>query len=562
MDFLLVSSRLNGQVLRYDGITGEFVDVLVTAGSGGLEDPLGITLGPDRDLYVSSGILNDSVLRYDTQTGAFIDTFAVGPILDNPSSVVFGPDDNLYAISEGTNSVLRYESTGLLVEETEFVAPGSGGLNNPFDLTFGPDGDLYVSSSGTSQVLRYDGETGEFLGVFASGGGLQFPTGITFGPNGNLYVSSLFTDQVLRYNGFTGNFIGEFIDPGSDALDGPFDLVFGEDNNLYVTSGGTNEVLRYNGITGNLIDVFASGEELDGPIALVFAEAMAAPSDIDEVIIQPANDRIEVLVGNPVVFDVNYSTNPESLASTGLGLRMHWDSSQISLIAEGLTNTLTEGEQPTGTPQPDTQNLDGDPNTDFYIVKAWADAGGNWPQEEPGASERLFTANLITRNTLTETSINFTSSSIVDGVDFVASSVTLLESQTDANLDIDGNGSVNALTDGMLVLRYLLGFRGDTLTGTAVGRVAERSTSAEITNYLDPQRNAMLDVDADGIADALTDGILILRYMFGLRGEPLIEGAVGANATRVNAVEIESFLDSFDLSATPFAQSFGAEQVF
>lgn len=559
MDFLLVSSRLNGQVLRYDGTTGEFVDVLVAAGSGGLEAPLGITLGPNGDLYVSSSFLSDSVLRYDTQTGAFIDTFASGPVLDNPGSLIFGPDGNLYTISEGTNSVLRYESTGLLVEETEFVAPGSGGLNNPSDIAFGPDGNLYVSSSNTNQVLRYDGETGEFINVFAQGGGLQFPTGITFGPNGNLYVSSLFTDQVLRYNG-SGSFIGEFLDPGSEALDGPFDLVFGEDNSLYVTSGGTNEILRYNGVTGNLIDVFASGNELDGPISLVFAEAMAAPSDIDEVIIQPAFDRIEVLVGNPVVFDVNYATNPASIPSTGLGLRMHWDSSQISLIE--LTNTLGEGEQPTGTAQPDTQNWDGDPNTDFYIVKAWGDPEGNWPQEEPQASETLFTANFITRRNLTETSINFTSSSIVDGVDFVASSVTLLQSETDANLDIDGNGIVNALTDGMLVLRYLLDFRGDSLTGTAVGAGATRSTSAEITNYLDPQRNAMLDVDADGIADALTDGILILRYMFGLRGEPLIEGALGGEATRLNAVEIESFLDSFDLSATPFAQSFGAELVF
>jgi len=60
--------------------------------------------------------------------------------------------------------------------------------------------------------LRYDGDTGNFIDVFASGGGLSLPGGLVFGPDGNLYVSSPgFTttqpDMILRYNGTTGAFI-------------------------------------------------------------------------------------------------------------------------------------------------------------------------------------------------------------------------------------------------------------------------------------------------------------------------------------------------------------------
>ena len=51
-----------------------------------------------------------------------------------------------------------------------------------------------------------------------------------------------------------------------------------------------------------------------------------------------------------------------------------------------------------------------------------------------------------------------------------------------------------------------------------------------------------LDVDASNAAtkyDALTDGLLILRYLFGLRGNSLIAGAIGPLATRTTAPAIE-----------------------
>ena len=51
-----------------------------------------------------------------------------------------------------------------------------------------------------------------------------------------------------------------------------------------------------------------------------------------------------------------------------------------------------------------------------------------------------------------------------------------------------------------------------------------------------------LDVDGNGKVDALTDGILVLRYLFGLRGAELLIDAVGAGATRITAVEIEHYL--------------------
>ncbi len=52
--------------------------------------------------------------------------------------------------------------------------------------------------------------------------------------------------------------------------------------------------------------------------------------------------------------------------------------------------------------------------------------------------------------------------------------------------DIDDNGSVSPLSDGLLLVRYLFGFRGDALVNQAVDLAnCARCTAAEIATYLD-----------------------------------------------------------------------------
>src|SRR5262245_29748001 len=50
---LFVSSLNNHEVLRYNEVTGAFIDHFVAAGSSGLSGPKGLLLGPDGNLYVS-----------------------------------------------------------------------------------------------------------------------------------------------------------------------------------------------------------------------------------------------------------------------------------------------------------------------------------------------------------------------------------------------------------------------------------------------------------------------------------------------------------------------------
>src|SRR5262249_27034289 len=68
-----VATGTDGEVLRYDGRTGAFLDVFVPPGSGSrLDSSADLAFGPDGNLYVSS-YDTDEVLRYDGRTGAFLD---------------------------------------------------------------------------------------------------------------------------------------------------------------------------------------------------------------------------------------------------------------------------------------------------------------------------------------------------------------------------------------------------------------------------------------------------------------------------------------------------------
>jgi outer membrane protein assembly factor BamB len=116
---------------------------------------------------------------------------------------------------------------------------------------------------------------------------------------------------------------------------------------------------------------------------------------------------------------------------------------------------------------------------------------------------------------------------------------------TSRGLDVDGNGAADALTDGILMLRFLFSSEGQWSYTDALGTGATRTTRESLKGFLDARRPSTLDVDGNGTADALTDGILILRYLFAPTGEWTFSDAVGTGATRSTRAEIKAFLDQY-----------------
>jgi hypothetical protein len=83
--------------------------------------------------------------------------------------------------------------------------------------------------------------------------------------------------------------------------------------------------------------------------------------------------------------------------------------------------------------------------------------------------------------------------------------------------------------------RLVIAWQDSVRDGSSYGVFAQRFTTAVIT----------MDIDGDGAAEPLTDGLLVLRYLFGFRGATLVTGAVGGGCTRCDAPAIEAFVAAF-----------------
>lgn len=359
---LFVLGRESGNVVRFDGETGELEGVFVPTGSGGLLQPNFLSFGADGHLYVASfntaTNLTDQILRFDGSSGA--------PL---PAPGKSGAD---------------------------FVSSGAGGLAGARSPTFGPDGNLYVSSVLTNQVLKFDGTSGDALGVFIDDH-LDKPAGIQF-RDGSVYVANSASKNVVRFDANTGNYLNDFVPVGSGALGKPNDMEFGRDGHLYVVDETNRAVLRFNGHDGQFIDQFAgSGAgELDGNVPfLTFGNdgLLYVANDRSNNVLrfgtQLATFEVRLDEASDVTTAVSYATSSESgtaaagsdyTASTGI---LTFAPGEVSktVVVTTLGDTLYEGNEtftvnlsnPVGGVIVDGQGvgtiIDNDPQpTKFYVV--------------------------------------------------------------------------------------------------------------------------------------------------------------------------------------------------
>ena len=110
------------------------------------------------------------------------------------------------------------------------------------------------------------------------------------------------------------------------------------------------------------------------------------------------------------------------------------------------------------------------------------------------------------------------------------------------SLDIDGNSQYDALTDGLLLLRGMFLLSGDPLISDAVASDAVYKTSEEIASRISILGD-LIDIDGNGSVDALTDGLVILRYLFNLRGDVLINDVIASDATVKTAEDVEGKIE-------------------
>jgi len=97
----------NSAVYRFDVESGECLGIF--AQGSGMFRPYGLAFSPDNAyLYVAS-FKSDQLLRFDGITGDFVDVYAEGTVeadgLNGPNILAFGPDGKLYVTTQGSYSV-------------------------------------------------------------------------------------------------------------------------------------------------------------------------------------------------------------------------------------------------------------------------------------------------------------------------------------------------------------------------------------------------------------------------------------------------------------------------
>jgi hypothetical protein len=128
---------------------------------------------------------------------------------------------------------------------------------------------------------------------------------------------------------------------------------------------------------------------------------------------------------------------------------------------------------------------------------------------------------------LTQTSTSFTLSPLALAVEYRCSLLATnaigdgpfgqpFTARVFASLNVDNSTAAvyDAETDGVMILRYMLGVRGDAISAGVIGATATRD-AAQIAAYLDNIKS-QLDIDGDGFVNAATDGLLIMRHMRGV----------------------------------------------
>jgi Ca2+-binding RTX toxin-like protein len=124
------------------------------------------------------------------------------------------------------------------------------------------------------------------------------------------------------------------------------------------------------------------------------------------------------------------------------------------------------------------------------------------------------------------TGLSFSPLDTATGYGFQGQAPSLQLSQN-WSLDVDGDGVVRPLSDGLMVMRHLLGMQGSALTQKAISPMGSRSTSASVAAWIERGRQeGFLDLDGDGRTTALGDGLLLMRGLFGMEGDALLSKVI------------------------------------
>lgn len=141
----------NGSTLSaVDPLTSVVTRYAVYTGTVGINDPRGLTVGPDGAIWFT-GLSNNRVGRL-TAAGSlsFYPPLTSAPVAGSPGfmDIATGPDGNLWITALNRSSIYRLTPAGSF---TEYALVATG-LERPHGIVAAPDGTLWFAAPGTGKV--------------------------------------------------------------------------------------------------------------------------------------------------------------------------------------------------------------------------------------------------------------------------------------------------------------------------------------------------------------------------------------------------------------------------
>jgi NHL repeat len=275
-----------------------------------LGEAMGIATNSKGHFYVFTRSANTRLFEFD-QTGTFVREIGEGNYgFEFAHSVRVDPEDNIWAVDEGTNMVIKFNPAGKVVMVLGHRPDAVAGMlattvgpappaqkylfGRPTDVAWDPQGNIFVSDGYVNnRVVKYD-KNGRFLAQVGSekaGTGqneLTLPHGIAVDAKGDVYVADRSNhrlqvfDNDLKFKASYDN-IGDSwtvcVSPG------PHQYLFTSNSNPNGNGPGTWDT------TGEIYKM-----ELDGKILGRFGHASKQPGGFQVVHMMDCRNPNEIFV--------------------------------------------------------------------------------------------------------------------------------------------------------------------------------------------------------------------------------------------------------------------------
>ena len=276
-----------------------------------------------------------------------------------------------------------------------------------------------------------------------------------------------------------------------------------------------------------------------------------------------AIDHITITSANKTLPSLPFSIEDGKLITTAVLDKATQDSYNITIsstdandivISKDFTITVTDG--PSGTVTgitltPNTINNQAANGATVGLLSTNAtDTGRVYVLENNTATFSISGDKLTANNpgslTASTTYTVRVSTLNVDNTTFTQSLTITVTNETTFSLDVDGNGTINAPNDGLIIFKYLLNSNANNLHTTIASDTPDgRKTTPQLKAYLD-DAGTILDVDGNGTINAPNDGLIIFKYLLNSNANNLHTTiASDAPDSKKTTPQLKAYLDLY-----------------